>query len=328
MLLLVYDQDHYFTITSSNSSFTECERNPTSHLYSSFFSPNSNCNNSPYEGCPFTGTYRTPTGSITFKKCNFTHMHTSADNGGAIYYTHTSGTLTVVSCVFIECVSNTAHDNGNGGGAIYAHTVSKVDISASLFLSCACYSLDGCDGGAVELYTLSSQPFINQCAFILCYADDEGGALSIWDSAADDSYACTECCFIGCSVPTANTGHVPCCGALVLAINHAVLCFSSLLFSSNRGWIGGAYGTDYNVDSAVPTLSFCFFCSNAAAHGGDVYFECELSDSPLLHCSSTSAAPRLSYLVIEGGWTNPNAYRNKDFWLPQGSISFTHFISG
>ena len=238
-------------------------------------------------------------------------------NGGAIsFQNQVSGILTVSRCAFYSCTCTTSgSDDGNGGGAIYANNIAKVTIFATSFLSCACYSLNGCDGGAIELWKISSQPMITDCHFILCHADDDGGAVSIWNSSATNTVICTDCRFLSCSVPDDNTVQLwPWAGGIMLWNNNNILRFSNILFVENKGYYGGAFATNSYGSSPNYLLTFCFFTKNSGTFGNDVgfaYFQPSNTTALFLCCYSTSASKRVCY------YYDPQYYITDVVWLPQ-----------
>ena len=248
--------------------------------------------------------------------CLFTNTDfvscTCSGNGGAISFSNAaSGTLTVSWCFFSSCTCTTTstREDECGGGAIYVNSVSKVVVSSSLFSSCACYSSNGCDGGAIELWSISFQPLISICIFNLCRAADDGGALSIWESSGLNPFVCTDCTFLSCNC--GGTG-----GCLIMWGNSEEFKGCNMLFASGRAAHGGAFATSSSSSHPNYEILFCFFLRNTASSGNDILFSVLPSDLPILHCLSTSDPQRIAY------WQNKNTF-SVDYsnWLPIGVIA-------
>ena len=293
--------------TSSNSSFSECLTTTIKHLLprSSSSDSNTDCTSS-YEGCLFYDSNPLPdslSSSASFSQCIFLKL-SSYTNGGAISFSNkASGTLTISHCSFYSCSCSRAggEQDGNGGGAIYSSDVSTVEICSSSFISCACDGYNGCDGGAIELWIITSYPLLSQCNFLFCHANDDGGSLSIWKANANNHIVCTDSSFLhGYS---GDGG-----GAFTLWDNSELIKGSNLLFCNNHCSAGGAY--ENNACSTPPDylLSFCFFQGNTATYGSDASLPCASSDDLFFHCFSNSEETR----IYPG---------NHEDWLPQANIN-------
>ena len=157
------------------------------------------------------------------------------------------------------------------------------------------------------------------CDFLFCYADDDGAGLSIWNSnSALSSVACTNSRFIGCNVINSNNNNMDPLGAgIIFWNNSAIMKCSSILFSDNEAFIGGAYGTNSNPSSGIYLLSFSFFHRNIGTFGNDAaiaYFSPTSSETLFQHCFSISDSNRVGY-ISGGSWQNTDVN-----WLPQSSI--------
>ena len=124
------------------------------------------------------------------------------------------------------------------------------------------------------MYYVLHQPYVINCEFISCHADDDGGGLSvIFSSAIDNQLACIGCSFVACTVPNDMTlSRTPSAGGTIEWKNLNVITYSSILFSSNEGTFGGSYGTNSIPPAHSYLLSFCFFNKNTGSCGNDVYF--------------------------------------------------------
>ena len=231
--------------------------------------------------------------SATFISCIFTNLIAFGYSGGAIYFADQSeGTLTVTNCFFEHCEVSISQGNGNGGGAIYAGSVSKVNIVCSSFIRCRCNNTNRSDGGAIGLYNILTHPRVTACTLLFCMAEDDGGAMSLWSSSGDaNQLFCDQSFFLQ---NTASGSTDPGGGCIILYHSTALPC-SNCLFCDSTAFYGGALYLNCSIylDNNY-TVRFCFFCRNSAAQANDIYFYSALSDSPLIHCFSTSSSTRLS----------------------------------
>ena len=293
---------------SSNSSFTDCvgtsSHNPLANADSTYTTCiNDDGRITECEGTTMPGGRQTPSESATFISCIFKNLIDCGINGGAIYFAdQNEGSLNVKDCFFERCEVKISQGNGNGGGAIYCRAASAVHISSSEFLSCLCNTTDNSDGGAIEMWEISSQPIISQCTFIFCQSDDDGGALSVWKSQAINKCICKDSVFLCGSCED-------CGGGIIFWNNDDVLKCSNALFTDNEGLYGGSYANNIITQTQNYLLSFCFFMNNAAKYGNDVYFDYSLPDTPLLHCFSTATEKSVCYL-------DGHFIYNFDDWLP------------
>ena len=209
------------------------------------------------------------------------------------------------------------------------NSVSKVVVSSSSFSSCACYSNNGCDGGAIEIWKITTQPLVRGCLFLSCYADDDGGALSLWNSSASDPFVCTDCRFISCSVPNSDRSHAPGGGAVCLWDNSNILKCSNILFSANEGCYGGALCPDHNYPSQSYPFRLSFFNKNTGTYGNDVLLDSfDLSKGCIfLHCFSTVDSNRVCCTQYNTDTEKYEIFSVDPDWLPQGSISFVNSSS-
>ena len=245
-------------------------------------------------------------------------MTSNPGNGGAISFSNqASGILTVSHCSFFSCTCTitSTRDDECGGGAIYVNSISKVEVSSSLFSSCACYSSKGCDGGAIELYIISSQPLVTGCIFHSCSAPDDGGEVSIWRARGNtDIFLCDECRFF-----SGRAGGAA--GCLIVVSCESRVC-SNCVFADSTAYDGGAVyiSSSSSFPSGRYLLQFCFFKDNSVSistRGNDVALENCMPNStnnPIHHCFSTTPSGRVSYL--NGQW-----YNTDENWLPQGELN-------
>ena len=252
--------------------------------------------------------------SFCFTNTDFLRCSTDGNGGAILLEDPEDSTLTVSCCTFSSCTCTTSgSDDGTGGGAIYASGVSQVLISSSFFLSCSCSSTYGCDGGAVELWNILSQPFATNCVFVLCHADDDGGGLSVWNSKALNRVVCKDSSFLHCDCGDGG-------GGFILWENFDILQGYNLLFSSNDAETGGAYVFDCSRGTPDYSLCFCFFNRNTAAHHGTdaafAYFSPDTQKALLMHCFSTSDSHRIGY-CDDYDW-----YTTDVDWISQDIITY------
>ena len=240
------------------------------------------------------------TSSAVFTSCEWKQC--SASDGGAIYIATHNVELRVDKCQFLLCVAQSI------GGGIYAHSSSCIAVQELFFHSCQSKTTDlSYGGGGIFLYAISTQIQIAFSTFCNCEAICDGAGVDIHEFylSQSSSYAFSACRFIKCT----NSKSEWCEGGALLLWNITLLPCTNSLFSGNEGWAGGAYGT--NCVSCKPhyQMYFCFFHINLASYGNDIYFLSQLSNSPLLHCFSTSDETRI--------------YNGNDYnWLPLGDIRY------
>ena len=268
------------------------------------------------ERCTFSS-HVTPSesGIVSFLNCDFLSCVVSG-NGGAISFSQKeTGKLGISHCTFDHCSATAPDDNGYGGGAIYSNCVYSTSISNSAFISCSCYKPNGKvggDGGGITINGSISYPFVTQCSFFFCHADDDGGALAIWYSSGNSpQFLCDGCIFItNSATPSTDAGG----GSLLLFANAGNHACTDSLFSNSTGIDGGAFYLHCSSypQNALP-VRFCFFNNNTSSHGNDVFIPWITlnNNNPLFqHCFSTSPQNRIGYFVSRYGSFDLN-------WLPK-----------
>ena len=171
-----------------------------------------------------------------FTNCTWSDS-SSPDAGAITFRDKISSHLEVDKCTFTRCIS-TASDYKYSGGAINAYNMRSVNIKSSLFLLCSCTASNG---GGINLFQIIQQPFIDRTNFVSCSSCDDGGAVSVFFSSAEDSCLCRECRIINCSVPyNCIIYPYPWAGGIILYKNSNTLRCTDTLFSHNTGTHGGA----------------------------------------------------------------------------------------
>ena len=82
-------------------------------------------------------------------------------------------------------------------------------------------------------------------------------------------------------------------GGISVYLNTYNVGISNTLFTECYNEYGGAVWMSFPSSDPSDTLCFCFFNQNTGIHGNDIYFKVQPSNSPLLHCLSTSAPRRI-----------------------------------
>ena len=278
------------------------------------------CSSTPYTDCPNTQRQRiTSESSCSFINCKFNSIsntgHTK-ENGGAISYAVANGNLFVSNCYFYDCITQKTDC-----GAIDARNADYVTVELSTFDRCIAHTQSGeSGGGGINLYKIQQHPYIHLCSFFACSSDDDGGGMSISNTAPTNIFLCDECKFVN-GETVYSKGHNNYAGGLILWDNNKPLRCSNTLFTSNKATYGGAYGTNCNANSPDYPLRFCFFHNNQGSCGNDACFRDPVHSfrtEYFLHCFSTTATNRVQ-----------NRTNSADFstWLPQGSIFFVNLTS-
>ena len=156
------------------------------------------------------------------------------------------------------------------------------------------------------MWGISTKPFIQECNFISCSANDDGGGLSIWQSSGVEQVVCKDSFFVNCDGGDDGDG-----GGFALWWNSAMLPASNIVFSFNKAKDGGAYSTDFKSSNPKFPLLFCFFHCNTAPNGNDIYINELPSYCPCLLCFTTSPSKQIGYY---DGNRLTSAERD---WLPQ-----------
>ena len=147
------------SFTSSNSSFTECVRKQRIHAIN-IISNACPTTESEFicEGQTFgSNDNQSPSFSSIFSKCTFSEC--SAYNGGTIYFSVSSQSLTVEDCSFNHCSCSSEN-----GGAIYIDSGSELSITSSKFIACVCPKY----GGGVFAYNHCEFSTVSFCTFQSC----------------------------------------------------------------------------------------------------------------------------------------------------------------
>ena len=270
------------SFTSSNSSFTECERKYSLYTLSSFPS-NNNCYSSPYKECQFSPHSQEPslsTAFVTFISCTFNDFISSS--GAAICFT-SGDTLSVDQCSFTDCKSTHSFEHYEGAGGVLSNCGSLLSVTSSTFISCVSESF----GGGVLATKDCKYATVSLCSFFTCTAN-HGGGVSVFFGP---SSSVSSCRFLCCTADAIGGG---------LYHDSKTPCFftaSNLLFTENtanyngdRG--GGGFEDRRNSDYSI-TISFFFFNDNKAPSGvgNDLSMHyIPLIGNDILHCFTTTSS--------------------------------------
>ena len=297
--------------TASNSSYSECIRRhlPFMSLSSSFStSYNEDCTAPDYKECTFTTPHLTPSSSsVSFTSCTFNSLE-SDSNGGAIYFTNNpSGTLTVLSCVFIHCSANPPLADSHGGGGIYMNSGSKLNVSLSTFFFC----VSAVSGGGILAEVALISSLASECTFIEC-GNGQGGGLMTY---IGPSSSVSSCVFISCVADSVGGGiyHDSTADSSSLTLSNCLFTNSCAKykngssFEQTRG--GGAF-EDYRSKGYASAYSFSFFSGNTAPFGvgNDISINGYSLSLTNIQCCLTTT---LSYSL----WNKQ--YIGHEGWLPQ-----------
>ena len=139
-------------------------------------------------------TQQSPPDSSTFSFCIFNCQ--SPSEGGAIYFTGSSSSLTITDSTFYQCNST-----GGWGGAVYCVSCGIVTIQRSSFLECTCTAFIAVGAGAMVDLS-AALPEITENDFIRCSAAQDAGGLYIYRTTGGTdgvNLPVKECRFISCS---------------------------------------------------------------------------------------------------------------------------------
>ena len=193
-------------------------------------------------------------------------------------------TLIILSSSFVLCCAPQTNKDNCGAGGVFVYQVTSLSLSNTLFASC----FTGSSGAGAYFESVKgsvqSPQTVNHCIFVSCIAEGnspDGGGLGITNS------------------------------------DYTTKCTNSL-FSICKSDNGGGFLIAYAAQPEPYPLRFCFFHNNYATYGTDVCFPYLPSNSPFVHCFSTSDTPRLHYWHLNS--TSSKAYNN---WLPQGILLIT-----
>ncbi|MBI4557841.1 MAG: PKD domain-containing protein [Candidatus Hydrogenedentes bacterium] len=219
--------------------------------------------------------------SPTVTNCSFT-ANSAVSNGGGMY--NQSSSANVINCSFLT-------NSANGDGGAMSNWSSLVTISNCTFSSNSANS----DGGGMFNYSYSS-PVITNCIFTDNSAGYDGGAIQNDDHC---SPTVTKCTF------SANqTGRYG--GGMSNWVSSSPAS-TNCIFANNSATDEG--GAVWNAGSS-PTLVNCTLSGNSAATGNGIFSRDDGSSPTVTNCILWDAAlPEISgpstvtYSDIQGGYT-------------------------
>ena len=330
---------------SSNSSFTDCVRKQNASLtkrpndlHTTF---SSDCVDNSISKCftfeQFPGNQNplssTPTRGIdltadAFKSFTLFQFYSciwrncEAQYGGGIYLKSGSSiSLSVIKGEFYSCKANPSL-----GGGIYLEGIGQVDIKDSLFHQCSAVSSVDYGGGGIEMWKIQNPPNIKTVWFIFCESGNDAGGLGIWSSPFYQETCVKECHFIECKLhhPTSSGGG----GMIVWYSSAAVGCSECLFSKCNSAFLGGGFAYYITSSQALvesPLISFCFCNENTAKEncGNDAFFVEWTPHDPFLLSFSMSSSWTIAFLSSFSTISNTGTYKNRDIWLPQGTLTHT-----
>ena len=231
------------------------------------------------------GIIRTINCDVTVTGCDFKNC--VASNGGAMYVNSSSTsapwcTLTVSSCSFSGCKTN-SDKNRDGGGAIWAHVL-KLYLTDSSFENCSAVDQAGAVFHRIDGNVANSETKAIRCSFTDCTAKAAGGM-----ECDSKTVYVEDCSFVRCTASARNGG-----GLNVFALNSAEptsACSTTLIrctfddchANSQRG--GGARSS-----SLTTTLIDCSATDCTAQLGGGFGLSNPKADSVsyITGCSATN----------------------------------------
>ena len=196
--------------------------------------------------------------TITLTSCSIINCN-STKNGGGVYVSGSSNTLSVDECLFKDCIT-TSSDTAPGGGGLYmSGSASSLTVRTSTFFSCKAnvgeYGGGGFHAGSMDNMILFSS------RILFCSTTSRGGGVYINE--------------------------------------YTPVTYSDTLFHGNSADIyGGAIREFQNSRySSITHIKFSFFTGNTAptGKGKDFSVEPDISHSPFLHCFSTAASNRVAF---------------------------------
>ena len=197
--------------------------------------------------------------TITLTSCSIINCN-STMNGGGVYVSGDSNTLTVDECLLKDCVTTSGESFPGGGGLYMIGSTSSLAIHSSTFLRCKANVLDYGGGGFHTGYMKSV--ILSSSRILFCSTTNSGGGV-----------------YINQDTP--------------------VSYFNTLFIGNSAVVYGGAIRELSNVHSSVVHLKYLFFTTNTAAetYGYDLSVKPEISDSPFLHSFSTLPSNRVSIAI-------------------------------
>ena len=256
-------------------------------------SSNTFCDASLYEDCIFTQSNRPGVSSSTSFLSSLFISLTSSSDGGAIYFSVPSHSLSVEECIFLNC-----HVSAGHGGAIYINSDSNLSITSSSFSSCKSQGY----GGAIFAYLKCNSSVITGSNFFKCKAGHGGGVMT-WNGP---SSSVSSSRFISCHAISTGGGvyHDSGYTSSFLTISDSLFSTCSANYTTDefhtRG--GGAF-EDFRSFPYTSTYSFLFFDKNVAKKefGYDIsVVYIPITQSSVLHCFTT---------------TSNKSFRNKDSYV-------------
>ena len=212
-------------------------------------------------------------------------MQTSGDNGGAICCKAPSVSITLTSCSIINCNSTL-----NGGGVYVSGASNTLSIDDCLLKDCVTTSSDPAPGGGgLYMSGSASSLTILTSTFLSCTADVSpygGGGLLIQNM---NSVTISSSQILFCSTTQSGGG--------VYILELTPVFYTDTLFSGNSAVVyGGAIRELINTHSSAVHLKYLFFTNNSGGedYGNDFSVQPELTTSPFLHSFSTSTSNRVS----------------------------------
>ena len=300
------------SFSSSNSSFTDCVRNPRTLLFSS---NSASCSQLSYEDNYSINRVSCSTqGDYSFLRCSFfgDPNNIMAGHGGAICISNNEATLSVDYCQFYSFAVD------GRGGAVYTENLTRVIVKNSLFDRCIPPSHQVGGAGAIRI-TNSSQPLIESCTFTSCSCLVDGGAVYIYlgGCSSNNAIVAQNSRFVCCKCTGEDRSDGSDGGGVMMWDNDPLIGVRNCLFSYCHSYKGGGIYLYLPDDNQLTPVQFCFFTKNSGTYGIDVFVHVE-DDSCWEGIFSHSCTSGASNSLGQNHLYPVNIVNT---WLPQANIN-------
>ena len=226
-------------------------------------------------------------GKYSFTNCDWKYLRMDY-NGSAISLTNSQSTLTVGKCSFIDCIAD-----AECGGAIYVQGINKVTLTESMFIHCEILSSHYYEngGGCVYLESVTTEVLIKSSSFLDSTVAQDGPGVDMWFCSCTTSNSNTfqECMFIKCKGNDEG-------GGIMAWRNTYNIGISNTLFCKCFSHIGSAIQMTL-LTPITSRISFSFFSDNSANVGYDLALGYNFPDrnTLLYHSFRTSSSSIIYY---------------------------------
>ncbi|KAH7826237.1 uncharacterized protein MONOS_7675 [Monocercomonoides exilis] len=241
------------------------------------------------------------TESQSFSLCEWEDC--TSPQGGALYvHDNASAILTVENSSFTRCNASLTR-----GGGIYALNISECIVLHSSFTQCSAAATTSAGGGGIRFEYVNEQSMVDDCSFKNCSSDDDGGAVDIYLTNAENQKECViNSFFDNCRCNGSSDG----AGGAILHWNPSdKVVISNCLFCHCYAmcW-GGAVFIEIKSNNMGILFLYCFFHNNTCIKGGhDIVLQGSTSNNIDPSCYSTRntsnrVSTDLSSIVDKSEW--------------------------